>query len=217
MGGWQLVEVLGNGTFGETWRATDPTGAPAAVKLLNRPPGDELRVRSRIAHPSLIGVLGSGGGERPYLAMEFAAGRTLARTDPLAEGQALAVVAAVLDALAALHAGGLTHGDVKPDNVMVDVHADGTVDVKLMEVGMAGARRAGSLTWASPERLRGQPTRPACDVYAAGLLLWKLVHGELPFAALPPEKMLARRQASPVLPSAGPDWVRALLGRMLDL
>ncbi len=217
VGGWQLVEVLGTGAFGETWLATDPSGAPAAVKLLNRPPGDELRVLSRIAHPSIVEVLGAGGGDRPYLAMELARGRTLAETGRLPEAQALAVVAAVLDALACVHVAGLTHGDVKPDNVMIDVHHDGSVDVKLIDFGLAGVRRGGTLAWASPERLRGEPSRPPGDVYAVGLVLWTLLHGELPFAELPVDKMLLRRREQSVVPSAGPDWVRELLEAMLAI
>lgn len=214
VGAWHLVEVLGTGAFGQTWRAQDPSGTPAAVKLLNGPPGDELRILARLAHPAIIEVLEAGGPPRPYLAMAFAPGCTLAEA-VLSSEQSLRVVAALLDALAVMHAAGLTHGDVKPDNLMVDPSDDGTVGVKLIDFGLAGARRGGTPVWAAPERLGGGPATPAADVYAAGLVLWMLVHGELPFSELSPDEMLMRRGSTDPVPTLGEPWVKDLLQAMV--
>ncbi|MEN0062588.1 MAG: serine/threonine-protein kinase, partial [Myxococcota bacterium] len=215
VGGWQLLEVLGTGAFGETWRAQDPSGAQAAVKLLKGPPGNELRVLSRVVHPAIISVLEAGGTARPYLAMEYATGSTLAECATLTKAQHLQVIAALLDALAVLHAAGLTHGDVKPDNLMIDVQPNGEVQLKLIDFGLAGIGQGGTLAWAAPERLRGESATPQSDVYAAGLVLWTMLHGELPFSELAPEKMLLRRRSTPAVPSAGPEWVRDLLEAMV--
>ena len=77
IGRWSLVERLGRGAFGTTWRAHDDDGRTAALKVLGAPPGDELRALARICHPAVAGVLDAGGEPVPWLAMELAPGRPL--------------------------------------------------------------------------------------------------------------------------------------------
>ena len=196
--GWLLERFLGAGAFGETWRAVDPEGVPCALKLLQHPPGDEMRALSGIVHPAVVGVLGAGGGAAPYLAMEFAPGRTLEDLGVLDLDPALAIAGALLDALAAVHDVVNAHGDIKPENLIVQLQDDGTVSVKLIDFGLAGGSQGGTLAWAAPERLQGGVSSPAADVYAAGMILWTMLHGIPPFGELEPgEALLKRRSSSP--------------------
>ena len=184
VGGWTLVERLGRGAFGQTWLARAASGARAAVKLLKRPPGDDVASLARVAHPAIVSVLDAGSGPVPYLAMELAPGRSLAEIMPVDENSSLKIVGSLFDALAVLHRVGLTHGDVKPDNVMVDADLDG-MNVKLIDFGVAGLGRAGTLAWASPERAAGRadPARRrrlrrgigSVDPVARGASVWRTV------------------------------------------
>ncbi|MBX2800845.1 MAG: protein kinase [Myxococcales bacterium] len=216
VGRWRLVALLGSGAFGETWRAVDPDGLPAALKLLDTPPGNEMRALSRVVHPAVVGVLDAGGGARPYLAMEFVPGRPLNEWTEVDPQDALSLVAALLDALAAVHGAGLAHGDIKPANVMVQPTPQGP-RLKLIDFGLAGDTQGGTLAWAAPERLLGGPSSPAADVYAAGLLLWTLLHGDLPFAELEPGEALLRRRSVTPEPTVGPRWVQELTRHLLHL
>ena len=155
------------------------------------------------------GESGSPGDIRPYLVMELVEGEDLRETlerrgaptgggppakqaAPVPAGalpleDALAIARGVLSALAHAHGRGLVHRDVKPSNVLVA--ADGTV--KLADFGIAvGLSEAtvtqtgellGSVHYIAPERLEGGAATPAADVYATGVLLYRVLAGRLPY------------------------------------
>lgn len=213
--GWTLERFLGAGAFGETWRAVDPDGVPAAVKLMTQAPGDELRALASIVHPSVVGVLDAGGGAQPWLAMEYAPGRTLEGLE-VDDAPALQIAGALFDALAAVHEVVSAHGDVKPENVIVALDAQ-PVSVKLIDFGLVGGTQGGTLAWAAPERLTGGGSSAEADVYAAGMILWTLLHGQPPFGELPPGEALLRRRSTMPEPTRGPAWVQDLLREVLSL
>jgi len=135
-------------------------------------------------HPGVVRALDAGEvGGRPYLAMELAAGADLRRLigDPparLPRARALAIVAAACDAVAHLHAHGWIHGDLCPDNLVVD-DADRVV---LVDLGVArrageGGPVRGSHAYMAPEQVRGAAWTPATDVFALGVVLWELASG----------------------------------------
>lgn len=213
LGAWQLEAPLGSGAFGTTWRAVDADGRTAAVKLLAEPPGDELRALARVCHPSIVGVLGGGGEPVPHLVMELARGESLAAllgAGPLPTERALAVAAALADALAAVHHANLVHGDVKPANVVVEGDHPWLVDF-----GLAGSGAGGTPLYLAPEQLQGAPASPASDVYAAGLVLWEMLHGAAPGAGLPAAERLAARLRGPPAPERCAGWLEGLLEAML--
>lgn len=158
----------------------------------------EARAIARIDHPCVIEVYDQGEHlveSRPppvvYLAMELVTGGTL--RDVLTERgaldppEALAVLEPVLSALAAAHAQGLTHRDVKPENVLIS----NTGAVKVADFGLVTAAAQhrqtktgmilGTMAYLSPEQVVGGDVDARSDVYAAGVLLYELLTGETPY------------------------------------
>ncbi len=151
----------------------------------------EARAAARLTHPGIVGVYDQGSdGDTAYLTLEHVDGpnlRTVLRergTLPL--GEALDLVEAVLDALAAAHAAGLVHRDVKPENVLIA--SDGRV--KVADFGLARAVTEataattgtvlGTVAYLSPEIVTAGLADARADVYACGVMLYELVTGHQP-------------------------------------
>ena len=210
------MRLLGQGEFGSTWLAEDDAGQPVAIKLLKEPPGGELRTLARIVHPGVVGVLGGGGEPVPHLAMEFVPGKPLMaflRSGPAPEQRALAVVARLADALDVVHRAGVVHGDLKPDNVMIEAMKTGRL--RIIDFGLAEQRKGGTLNYAAPERMRGGSSSPESDVYSLGLILWEMLHGSRPFSELGLSTALLRRQKEVPEPQVGDPWLQELLRDLL--
>ncbi|UJR80163.1 Serine/threonine protein kinase [Sandaracinus amylolyticus] len=210
-GRYQLLDTLGEGSNAVVWRALDSaSGNLVAIKRL-RPEiarVEEWRARLRregraivtLRHPGVVRVseLGEEDGGAPYLVMELFYGETLAtrlaRVARLGVEEALAIAVPLLDALAAVHAHGLVHRDVKPSNVMLvkELRSDRVV---LLDFGLAclldGSQRVtregariGTPVYMSPEQARGVPLIDArADVWAVGGLLYEMLAGRAPFRA----------------------------------
>src|SRR4029450_12357147 len=152
----------------------------------------EARAAARLRHPHVVEVhdYGQTEDDLPYVVMELVDGRSLA--DVLTRGalpwrSAALIGAQIATALAAAHALGVVHRDVKPSNVMVT-----SKGVKLVDFGISatvgeadriGGEVLGTPAYLAPERIRGGPVRPATDVYALGLLLYLMLAGRLPWQA----------------------------------
>jgi serine/threonine protein kinase len=205
---FERVRPLGAGATGQVHLARllvpladRPAGAEVAVKTLHpqlrddeeaaRALAAEAETGGRVRHPSLARPLQYGvGPDGPYLVMEFVPGRSLGEIleveGPLPEPTVRHVGAQLAGALAALHAAGLAHGDLKPDNVRLDDAGNAV----LLDLGYAthfaappSSANPGSLAWLSPERAVGGAPSPAADVFALGLVLHELatdVHPYLP-------------------------------------
>ena len=208
VGRWRLEHPLGSGSFGSTWSARDPSGRVAVVKLLTRPPGDEIRALAKIHHPAVVESLGAGTEPLPHLVMATAPGRPLSVfLGDLSPDGATAIVGILADALAACHAAGIPHGDIKPDNLMFDPHRSRLTVIDFGLVDSTG----GTPRYAAPERPGSVPSA-AADVYAIGLIAWELFAGRLPW----PDDAFAER-FDPDVPelTVGPVWLRRLVGEML--
>lgn len=207
-GRYRLVERLGTGGMSVVWRAYDEVlDRQVAVKMLaaglTADPRSwqmlraEAQAAARLSHPNVTGVYDYGesmvAGERvPYVVMELISGPTLAErldTGSLPWQEALRIGAEVAAALAEAHASGLVHCDVKPTNVMLTA-----VGAKVVDFGIAAAVGAcskegnegpvfGTPAYLAPERFLGNPVRPANDVYALGILLYRSLTGMLPWCA----------------------------------
>lgn len=220
IGSWQLQKLLGRGAFGSTWRALSDDGRLGAIKLLNQVPGDELRALSSICHPAVIGVLDSGNHPCPYLVMDLAEGRPLRAYmggRGTSEAQTCAIGAVLADALAAVHEAGIAHGDIKPENIVLDINRASRlwlVDFGLTG-GLIGSGMGGTLSYSAPERTQGTRASIAADIYAMGLILWEMLHGYLPWPELGVVEAIVRRRYESPQPTMGAPWLRDLLSRML--
>jgi hypothetical protein len=218
----RAIEKLGAGAFGEVWRAWDPTLAREVALKLRHPDAkgsvtrwlDEARRLARVRHPNVLTVHGADVHDgRAGLWSDFVRGRTmedLLRTlGPLGPDEAALAGVHLCSAIAAVHAAGLVHGDVKTRNVMREGapgHAGGAGRIVLMDFGAAhvasstGTASALSPLYAAPELLAGGRPSVASDVYALGVLLYRLVSGEFPVEAASVEELRERHAAGARVP-----------------
>src|SRR2546423_12060019 len=167
---------------------------------------------SRISHPSVCAIYDFG--ETPegliYLAMEFVEGQPLTdvleREGALPVARAAAIFAKVADALQAAHDLGIVHRDLKPDNIMLARARDGADVVKVVDFGIAklvGSDTSQEVTktglgigtpeFMSPEQLSGDKVDGRSDIYALGLMFFKMLTGRLPFEADTVQETLVQR------------------------
>ena len=248
-GSYRAVEVIGSGGMSTVFGAVHAvTGAAAAVKVLPLALCSVPELRSRLEleaavlrrldHPNVVKVLEVGEVDRHlgggcYLVEEWlpnSLDRVLEarRPDLLPIGTALWIAHGVALALAAVHAAGLAHRDVKPSNVLV--RADGTP--VLADFGLAVALEApadrrrltptnvivGTAAYLSPEQVEGGRVDERSDLYSLGVVLYELLSGEVPFARTSPLATLQAHleEPPPPLPPRVPDGVRAIVTRALE-
>ena len=207
---FQVLGRVG-GSQATIFRATDPgSGEVVAIKaisnrydsfahslliaLLGEVDMEEIRREaeflSGLKHPNIVSVMefGEDSNVGPYLVMEWVPGGTLRSLLDTAEDGRLPVDAAlriareVLDGLAAAHAAGIVHRDVKPENILLG--EDGTA--KLADFGIAGdiaMAGRGTPGYMAPEQvdaLQVDTAGPAADIYAVGIVLYEMLAGRLP-------------------------------------
>ena len=224
-GRYRLVELLGQGGMATIYRATDAQlGREVAVKVLHPEYGrdpdfvarfkQEAQAAASLSHPNIVGVYDFGtDAVGPYIVMELVDGEDvatlLARNGPLPPRQAARLAAEVAHALAAAHARGIVHRDVKPGNVLVS--SDGRV--KVTDFGIARAWSdarltlpgvtLGSVHYFSPEQALGEQATEASDIYSLGIVLYELLSGRRPWEGDSAAAVaMARISAPPPLVSA---------------
>jgi hypothetical protein len=235
LGPYRLLRQLGEGGMGVVYEAHDPLrGRRPALKRLHRvsPKAlyrfkNEFRRAADLSHPNLIRLYElSADGDDWFFTMEliegvdFRAHIEQARSSPAESGAGASIEAATRDVLrqlaqgiAALHAAGLLHLDLKPANVLVErggrvvVLDFGVSHPSAPSAGPADGARglAGTALYFSPEQVAGhEPTR-ASDWYAVGLMLFEALTGELPFSGSVWESLYARaNQPAPLASSRRP-------------
>ncbi|HMG22718.1 MAG TPA: serine/threonine-protein kinase, partial [Kofleriaceae bacterium] len=209
--GYAVEAVLGRGGFGVVVRARGRGGA-VAIKIAHRrrEACDRLaRERAALAAvgpPLVPALLDHGASEdgSPFLVMELIEAPTL-RARIAQGGDPLAVARSLAAAIAALHARGFIHRDIKPDNafalpdrvVLVDLGLARPVGaVELTATGVA----TGTAIYAAPEQLAGAAVTAASDVYALGAVLYELATGRPPFTGGDGEIRVAHHSRRPVPP-----------------
>ncbi|MEU4771283.1 serine/threonine-protein kinase [Micromonospora sp. NPDC023644] len=240
---YRLIEQLGAGGMSVVWRGYDEVlGRQVAVKVLaSRLAADrafrhririEAQAAARLCHPNITNVYDYGESEQvgltvPYVVMELVDGESLTgrlRRGSLPWREAVTIGAEVTSALATAHARGVVHRDVTPGNVMLTVTGVKVVDFGISalvgekEKGPDGTL-LGTPAYLAPERLDNGQVSPATDVYAVGLLLYRMLTGRLPWQASTTTQMLRAHMYNdpePMPPVPGlPDEVRELVGRCL--
>lgn len=219
IGPYRLRRRLGKGGMGTVYEAIhEKIGRSVAVKLLSARLSrrasarerflNEARAGARVRHPGLVQIFDHGAlpDGTPYLLMELLHGQTvralLARRDDGRQSlaDALRIGRQVADALAAAHAGGIVHRDIKPDNLMLEEEpeAEGGLRIKVLDFGIAkflqapdyhtrpSTRPLGTPTYMSPEQCRGDDLIDGTtDVYSLGIVLYELICGRPPFIGEP--------------------------------
>ncbi|HEX5954959.1 MAG TPA: protein kinase [Solirubrobacterales bacterium] len=201
---YELGPVLGQGGMARVHQGIDrQLDRRVAIKVL-APPFDrddefverfrrEARAAAGLSHPNIVAVFDSGSDDGThFIVTELVEGETLAdrlRDGPMPAADAMAVAVDIARALAAAHALGLIHRDIKPGNVML--LPDGRV--KVVDFGIARAAGSDTLThtgvvlgstaYLSPEQAGGQPVDERADLYSLGCVLYEMLTGRVPFRA----------------------------------
>ncbi len=241
-GRYRIGPRIARGGMATVYEALDERlDRPCAVKVMHAGLGEdedfvarfvrEARSAARLSHPNVVGVFDQGDDDGTlFLAMEHVAGHTLRdviRTEaPLSPARALALLEPVLSALAAAHAAGLIHRDVKPENVLIA--DDGRV--KVADFGLARAVSAetqhtatggvliGTVSYLAPELVVENRSDARSDVYAAGVLLYELLTGRKPHEGDSPIQVAYKHVHQDVPPPSAavtgiPPYVDALVAR----
>ena len=216
LGPFRITSLIGIGGMGEVYRAWDTRlDRQVAIKVLPQISTvdgagrerfeAEARAISRLTHPRIstlydVGSAPLGSAIVPYLVMELVEGETLAarlQRGPVPVGQALAIAIDLAEALAAAHAAGVIHRDVKPANIMLTRSG-----AKLLDFGLARLRPSlvvgravssagdpatrtrlfGTLPYMAPELLRGAEADARTDLFAFGATLYEMLAGRPAFA-----------------------------------
>ncbi|MCB5182902.1 serine/threonine-protein kinase [Streptomyces antimicrobicus] len=243
-------QILGRGSAGTVWLGEGPDG-PVAIKLLREDLASDQELVGRfvqersallgLEHPHIVTVRDLVvDGNDLALVMDLVRGTDLRtrldRERRLAPEAAVAIVADVADALAAAHAAGVVHRDVKPENVLLDMQGPlgpgGAHPALLTDFGVAklidSPRRAGPRATApatriigtpdylAPEIVEGLPPRAAVDIYALATVLYELLAGFTPFGGGHPGAVLRRHVTETVVPLPGiPDELWQLIVQCL--
>jgi dienelactone hydrolase len=212
IGPYQITAVLGEGGMGQVFRARDSRlGRTVAIKVIRAEFADrgdfrhrfqrEARAISALNHPHICSLHDIGEQDGcPYLVMEYLEGQTLSdvlRAGPLPLDLAFTYAAQIADALAAAHAQGIVHCDLKPGNIMITSSGAKVLDFGLATRAEASAADAptatltaptregavmGTVAYMSPEQAEGKALDARSDMFSFGVLLYEMLCGRRPFA-----------------------------------
>jgi serine/threonine protein kinase len=201
--GYEVEGVLGRGGMGVVYEAREPSaGRTVALKVFAHRNGmdpsfrkrfqREGRIQAAIDHPSIATVFEAGECEESlFIAMRLVRGTNLKEltiAGGLEPERALRILTAVAGALDAAHEAGLTHRDVKPQNILVGEDdraylADFGLTKGLGDTALTRAGEfVGTIDYSAPEQILGQPATAAADVYSLGAVLYECLTGTVPFA-----------------------------------
>jgi serine/threonine protein kinase len=245
LGAFRLLRLLGSGGMGEVWLAEDTRLLRlVAVKILPREIAANEEVRARLIreaqlaaqlnHPSIATIhsIEESSGH-VFLAMEFVDGKPLGvalRSRELSDYDIVRVTRDVADALAAAHAEGIIHRDIKPDNVMLAGKR-----VKVLDFGVAkrigqpvaaqfqteAGMVIGTVEYMSPEQALGKALDARSDIFSLGVVLYQALAGVLPFSGTTATELMigiCRDHPEP-LTTARPDLpqeLAAIVARCLE-
>jgi serine/threonine protein kinase len=240
LGSYRIDELVGTGGMGWVYRASHAlTDRTVALKVLredqliqDRAIDRMMREASILASVSHAGIprfyeCGLLDDGRPWIAMEMIEGNALSckmQRSLLEADEVISFVYAVADVLDAAHTRGVTHRDLKPDNIFLTPN-DPHCSVRVIDWGiahhLAGARftnmneAIGTPTYMAPEQARGGPTNGHCDVYGLGVVAYQALAGRPPFMGATSVEILVQHLNRPV-PALAPRCPDAPYG-LVDL
>jgi serine/threonine-protein kinase len=237
-GRYRLSQRVSEGAMGAVWLARDMVlDLPVAVKLLHQAanPSDrsyltnrllrEARATSAVRHHAIVRVLDYGAtlSAGPYLVMEQLEGQSLGRRirqgGAVAPERAVQVLLPIADALSTVHARGIVHRDIKPDNVFLSRDNHGRIQPKLIDFGLAKVVRAASTQTLTGAGILGTPeymppeqiidstsVDHRADVWSFSVVLYELLSGKIPFSGkTSPETLrsILDKEVPPLTATAG--------------
>lgn len=242
LGHYEILEVVGRGAFGTVLRAFDEklqrvvaikvlapemaATSPARKRFLR-----EARTSAAIRHENVVAIHAVEDEPIPYLVMEYIPGQTLQKRldahGPLDLADVLRLGKQIADGLAAAHAQGLIHRDIKPGNILLE---GGMNDrVKITDFGLARTADDASMTqsgliagtpmYMAPEQALGQKLDQRADLFSFGSVLYQMLSGRPPFRAANTVAVLKRvvedtpRPIPEIIPEV-PDWICQLIGHL---
>ncbi|MDN5571156.1 MAG: Stk1 family PASTA domain-containing Ser/Thr kinase [Propionibacteriaceae bacterium] len=200
---YEVVGKLARGGMATVYLANDlRLSRTVAIKIMNDGLGDaddfarrfdaEARAAAHLSHPNVVSVFDQGSDDgRPYIVMEYVQGCTLrnliTREAPMEPGRVLDLLEPVCSALAAAHAAGIIHRDVKPENVLISDRGE----VKVADFGLARAITAqshaattglviGTVSYIAPELVTKGRADARSDVYSLGIVMYEMLTGRKP-------------------------------------
>ncbi len=198
---YEILEVIGTGGMAVVFKAKcHRLNRMVAIKMLKRDLSEDAQFRRRfheeskavamLSHPNIVAIYDvSRGGGMDYIVMELIDGITLKqymeRRGRLKYAETLHFITQIMRGLSHAHSRGIVHRDIKPQNIMV--LRDGTV--KVTDFGIACRSNAGgetneaigSVHYTSPEQAKGEAVDNRSDIYSAGVVLYEMLTGQLPF------------------------------------
>jgi Tol biopolymer transport system component/predicted Ser/Thr protein kinase len=249
LGHYVIDAQVGAGGMGVVYRALDTRlGRAVAVKFLSEDLADaparrrfqrEAQMASALNHPHIVSVYDVGELEgRQYLVTEVIEGGSLtawSRAERRSWRQILELLVGVADALAAAHAAGILHRDVKPDNVLIttngyaklvdfglarlDERTAEKAQSEVLTMGWTGAGVVvGTLGYMSPEQTEGKPIDARSDIFSFGVMLYEILGGVRPFEGASHLEVLeaVARKPPPPLPGSIPIPLRFVVEKALE-
>ena len=241
LGKYRIVEKIGRGGMGVVYRGVDETlDRQVAIKAISPELVEDDLVRrfraeavtlAKVNHPNIAAVYELfRDDDRLLMVMELVRGQTfehlIGRTGPMSVERSVSLAGQILDALGHAHRAGIVHRDLKPANLMLtDVGM-----VKVMDFGIArvsGTERmtsdgfmVGTPAYMAPEQVRGEDVDGRTDLYAVGVIFYRLLTGKLPFKADTAVAMIQSQLNEQPTPARQvraelPDWLDAVLMRSL--
>jgi serine/threonine protein kinase len=244
LGRYEIERLIGSGGMGVVFKGFDTElNRPVAIKVLapnlahhgaaRQRFAREARAAAAVVHEHVVAIHNvESDGAAPFLVMQFVAGESLQcrldRRGPLDVREILRIARQTAAGLAAAHAQGLVHRDVKPSNILLEQGVDRAL---LTDFGLARASDDASLThtgylpgtphYMSPEQARGEPVDARSDLFSIGSVIYAMCTGRPPFRAESSFGVLRRitdsephpiRELNPDIP----DWLAGIISRLHD-
>ena len=242
---YRIEKLLGQGGMGRVYKAYDKElDRTVAIKVVRQGMmgesdalkrfKQELLLASKISHKNILRIHDMGTvGDTRFITMAFVEGQDLyqiLRDNPkMPMERVLKFARALAEALAAAHAEGVVHRDLKPQNILVDkddqIYVSDFGLAKSFEEGAVGMTKTGAFMgtprYMSPEQVEGKPVDQRSDLYAYGLILYEMLAGDVPFTGESTLKVMYQRiQETPKSPKLAnpslPNWLVRITMRCLE-